>query len=422
MNLRVSLFLLLAVVTLGMNTANSKIWEATDDWSMHWEEEYADWISSRKVHKGMFVNRNSPYYGIKADCADAVYAMRAIFAYENSLPFKISAPSGSRGYFPYISNETSRFSNAGRPVKQLVAMINYLGMQVGTEHLAYNDSLPVKIKRIMPGTFNMYKIRIQNKTIRHTYIIKDIMQNGDFDLIWSTQAIARERAAMNGRVKTLTKAPTKGWGFRRFKWPQYIDDSASIYPVDFGYSTEQYQLVNQLGVRKFFRHVKKSLATVMESYDVMLKKQFNSLCVEAQDRIKTVQGALAYRNSINGRCMNYSEYDTYSTPSRDRDLVATFNNLKNLMQDIQDDGAAASVDFDLYEMMAAIFKNTNNRSHAFSQLSAKCPIKVSSYKTINLQQLYYRFDKGMISSHPNDGLDQRWGETTSNRTRCKKWY
>lgn len=422
MKLKFLKLVLLVLISLVATEAKCEIWKATEQWDMAWEEEYARWISSARVNTGLFMDRRSKYYGIKADCADAAYAMRAIFAFENSLPFKISAPSGSRGAFPHISNDTNSFSSHGSPVKQLVAMINYLGLQVGTEHLSYKDSLPVSIEGIIPGTFNMYKIKQSGNYIRHTYIIKDVQKSGDFELIWSTQAIARERALMQQRVKSLSKPPTQGWGFRRFKWPQYLDESASIYPHDFNYSNEQYQLVSQLGTRGFFRHVKNSLATEKETYQQLLVKKFNSLCLEARDRVNNVNGALVFRQSINGRCMDYSEYDAYSTPSRDKSLQDTFIDLDFLVKEIVQVGAVSSVDHDSFEIVKSIFNFSNANSYYQDQLARACSISISQSKSINLGELYFRFQNGSVSSHPNDGLEQRWGETTQGRTNCKKWY
>ena len=58
----------------------ASVWEDTQSWSVQYEEEYSQWVSSNKVFEGIFVDKSSPYYGIKVDCADTAYAFRAIFA------------------------------------------------------------------------------------------------------------------------------------------------------------------------------------------------------------------------------------------------------------------------------------------------------------------------------------------------------
>lgn len=46
---------------------------------MEWEKKYANWIQTSAVHTRMFTSKKSKYFGVRADCADAAYALRAIF-------------------------------------------------------------------------------------------------------------------------------------------------------------------------------------------------------------------------------------------------------------------------------------------------------------------------------------------------------
>ena len=63
------------IAILIMNqTASAMIWEDSQVWSLEWEKKYATWMGSDAVHKDLFVSKQSKYYGITADCADASYA------------------------------------------------------------------------------------------------------------------------------------------------------------------------------------------------------------------------------------------------------------------------------------------------------------------------------------------------------------
>ena len=69
----------------------------------------------------MFNDPKSPYYGISTDCADTAYALRAIFAFENKLPFAITNPSGNRGASLSLNNKSKKFDSAGPENKRPAA-------------------------------------------------------------------------------------------------------------------------------------------------------------------------------------------------------------------------------------------------------------------------------------------------------------
>jgi hypothetical protein len=406
--------------------ANSSVWQASNTWDMQWEEKFAQWMMSAKVHKNIFVGKNSPYYGIKADCADASYALRAIFSMENSLPFQVKDPSGSRRGFNGLSNETNKFDYAGAKEKRLVAFINYLGASVGTEHLNYHDTLPVKIESVSPGMLYTYKIkRAFNKSIRHAYNIKDITETGDFDVIYATQAIAKKGLPLNYRRGfAFSNAPQTVWGFKRFKWPSELRSSASVYPEDYGYSQEQFDLAKSLGARGFFRHVKNTLKLADQTPLELLQSKMKTLCRAANDRVEYVNQGLEHHRQTRGRCMNYADYDAYSTPSRDKSLQNDFENLFYEMSVLENSGEFREVGYAYWDLLQEIRSGQaqGRDRNLDSELMNLCSITYKAGATIHLAELYRRMDAGLLSSHPNDEMAQRWGETGRNRTRCRVWY
>ncbi|MCO4795474.1 MAG: hypothetical protein KC493_17265 [Bacteriovoracaceae bacterium] len=403
----------------------SAVWEDTESWSMEWEEKYAKWISGNDVNPRMFVSKTSKYFGIKADCADAAYALRAIFSMENSLPFKVhTPPSGNTDVYKSLHNRTEKFDEVSESsTKKLIAMINYLGTSIGTEHLTHRDTIPVKISSITPGMLFTYKIKGRNrKFIRHAYNIKNISPLGNFDVIYATQAIARDNLPMMRKTGFIfTHLPQGEWGFRRWKWPTHEGLTNSELPLELNYSREQYSLVKK-HKKKFFRYVKDVLKKTDESPESLLMRKIYLLCNEAQERVKYVNQGYSYLRSINGRCMDYSEYDAYSTPARDDSLLSTIKTLKADYNDILERGLGAQVHVQLLDAVRAIFKGYRRGSNAEYNLNNLCRINYSPGKSINLYHVYYRLKKGLFSSHPNDLIPQRWGETKRKRTRCKKWY
>lgn len=406
-------FLILTLFTLATQAA---VWQTTKDWSWQDEQDYEAWMKSDKANKDMFVSKESPWYGISADCADASYALRIIYSYEQGLPFAFRNPSGARGKNATITNKTSKFNKYPQGEKRVIAFINYLGLSVGTENLSYNDTYPTAISSIAPGTLFTYKIKTRNGFVRHSYNIKDISEIGTFRLLYATQAIKKERLPMKDTWdKTLVNLPHGVWGFKRFIWPGYHMKKMEKYPVDWNASKEQLNLVVRHG-KKFFSEVQKSLASVDETQEDKLQRMFNGLCEEANSRIKYVQQGVDFKKKIRNKCMNYSQYDIYSTPARDRALKGAFTNLKSLLTELEQLGGSQE-----YEIIKSIFDSQRSLSDSEALLSM-CSITYKKDTSIDLGQLWDRLSSGKLSSHPNDILEVRWGEKTSPKTRCKRWY
>ncbi len=418
---KLSLYLLL-IVSFSIGSVQAKLWSATNEWDMNWERKYSQWIQSANVHKKLFTARTSPYYGINADCADASYALRAIFSLENSLPFRVINPSGGRNAYGYLSNELDKFDRYGSAQKKLVAFINYLGDQVGTEHLSHHDTLPVKVSEITPGMLFTYKIkRFTGKTIRHSYNIKDVTMTGNFDVIYSTQAIAKSGSDMMYRQEYMfSNEPQSVWGFKRFKWPHLHNISTNRYPEDYGYSQEQYSFVDDMGPRNFFKFVKKTLQVSEETPQGMIERSLKNVCTQANDRVTYVNQALDYMNSNGHGCMNYADYDAYSTPARDKALSEAFISLFSARREIEEMGQMGEVDGPLWDVVLAIEKGEDYSSAR--DLLNTCSVTYKAGRTIHLAELHRRQKAGLLSSHPNDKVEQRWGETSRGGTRCRVWY
>lgn len=417
---KVMAFLAVLVISTNLQAA---IWQDTNTWSTEWETKFATWMKSEAVHKKLFTSKGSKYYGIKADCADASYALRAIFSLENALPFKVLNPSGSRSGFKYLNNKTDKFDRAGSQDKRLVSMINYLGDSVGTEHLSHHDTIPVKISAIDAGMMFTYKIKRRfRRTIRHSYNIKSVTQYGDFDVIYSTQAIAKNNLEMIKRNGySFSNLPHGTWGFKRWKWPQHEGMSNRSLPEVTAYSQEQYTLATELG-KKFFRYVKDKLKSSTEAPQQLLERKFRLLCIESRDRISYVNQGFDHHTRTNGKCMNFADYDAYSTPARDAALKSSYERFETDYKEIIKEGLENQVDFKILEIAKAIVKGVDEGSQVEQDLYDLCSINYMEGKNIHMAELYKRIKKEVMSSHPNDLKPQRWGDSKRNRTKCKVWY
>ncbi len=408
----------LFILALSSFKIQAAVWEDTQSWSVEYEQKFVAWVQTNAVREKMFTDRNSPYYGINTDCADTSYALRAIFAFENKLPFAITNPSGSREQSKTLNNRTNKFDYAGPENKRLVALITEIGDSVGTENLSHFDTYPIAIKSITPGSMFTYKMQARfGRFIRHSYNIKGINSVGTFDVIYSTQANHEKHGdLLRRRDREFENLPSNPWGFRKFKWPEHIGKDLSAIPAELGPSTEQFTLASQMDTRSFFKYVAKTLATTTETSGDRLARLFKAVCQESQARIEYINEALDYLKQTNNACMDYQKFDAFSTPARDGALKEMYLNLKQAFADAK---ATNSGDPQMLAFGEYIF---NKKGTAKDELLAACPIAYRAGMTIDIGTLWSRLEAGRLSSHPNDIVTVRWGEATSPLTKCKRWY
>jgi hypothetical protein len=406
--------LLIAVALTLSSLSFADVWHTNSQWNETYKEDFKSWIST-ETSTDMFTNRTSPYYGIKVDCADVTYALKAVYAYENNLPFKVRNPVYKKGHkYKYWSNEISKFDRYTDDRKRMIAFVNFLGDSLGTETLNAYDSYPIKISKVDSSDIYSYKKRTNSGYTRHTYNILDVTETGNFRLLWSNQQRKKEGSPMKyAEWSKLSKRPYKYmWGFRRLNYPSdYEIKQASRAD----YSREQYTLAKTLDEAAFFLKVKNTLKTYDESPDSNIKRHFKNLCDQAIERIDVVKSADDYRKSIGGRCMNYKEFDDYSTPSRDGRFLEQFNMLKTAVQTYKVEGTYNLVDENLKRDIYSIY-NSNSSD------TMKCPITIKAGVSISLKEIYQGLKNKMLSTHPNDNLDRRWGRSVGSKTRCKTWY
>lgn len=409
--------LLILAFSFNAHQASAAVWEDTNSWSIDYENKFTTWMGSTAVREGMFNDKSSPYYGVSTDCADTAYALRAVFAYENKLPFAIINPSGSRDISKTLNNKTNKFDYAGPENKRLVALITEIGESVGTENLTRYDTYPIAIKTIKGGSLFTYKMKAKfGKFIRHTYNIKVVNPVGTYDVIYSTQANHEKRGdLLRRRDREFENLPTDPWGFRRFKWPEHLGLGLEVIPAELGASNEQFAMANSMG-GAFFKYVSGQLATSTESSAERLTRVFNNVCQEAQARIMYVNEGLEFARKTNNACMDYTAFDAYSTPARDGALKDMFLNLESTFKGAQSQGGVDPV---ILSFADYIF---TGKGAVQAELQAACPIAYRPGVTIDLAVFWNRIKNDRLSSHPNDTVEVRWGETTKPATKCKRWY
>ncbi len=409
---KVIFFLTVLFFTL---SAQAQVWVAQKSWNSAWQDRYAQWIAS-KVGPQFFKELGGEYAKLKMDCADAHYALKVYFSYQNGLDFAVNGGK--------ITNATTRFNHLSGD-KKIAAFINFLSSSLGTESLAHQDTYPIAVREVAPGDLFMYKVGTNGNFTRHTYIVKNINVDGTFDVLYSTQDRMHKGLPLNRHKSYMfTKAPLNGgvdknhWGFRRAKLPSFASVAQeSLNFADFS----QYSLAQKLGQIGFFREVRRIHQTVTESPNMMTKRNFDTICNEVKDRVSIVTNAVKFVRGVGGRCLNYQEYDTYSTPSRDSGIRDNYRNFELDYASIVQKNQSAKVDATLFKNASVIFaKGTISGSQA-QQVYKACPVKTGA-GDVNLANFKQGLFAGKISFHPNDNESLRWGLSNSARTRCTEFY
>lgn len=414
-------FLLFFLFLIFSPSSKSDVWVGQENWSDEWETRFSEWIKSKKVHKNIFVAADSPYKGIVADCADVVYVLRAIFAFENGLNFSTKNPLASASSeVRHFSNSMTRFDHISDPLKRFVAFANYIGQILGTESLVANDSYPIELKKIIPSDMFLYKIKRNDQFVRHGYNIKNIDKRGNFEVIYSTQSIRDAGDPMFQRVKGLYNAPINyRWGFRRYDYGVSADVERSLNARG-ARSNEQFPLATTLGERGFFAHVKNLLKLEIEQPDSVFSNSLKEYCEQVVERINIVNKALAHQRVLKGECMNFADFDTHSTPSRDRRLKDMVTNLKLDFEELRPDQLNL-LSAKTLSLLEGLFHQNPTQGN-LDDLKNFCPISYKENHLVNLRDIRTRVIQGLLSSHPNDTLELRWGETTDGKTNCRTYY
>lgn len=387
-------------------SAQAAVWQDTQSWNSSWEQKYSDWVLN-SFDEEIFVTGS--YKGIPTDCADAVYAARIIFAYENKLPFIIKDSTGGSNR---LSNKMSRFDSISDSLQRVRKFINYVGDVTSTKSLP-NDTYPVAINRtnVKPGTVwsrpRVTRDNFLRRVIRagvqedpgHAEIIKEVSDTGAIYLIGST--VPKAIRQLNTTSSLVFMPIETSTGLRNWMLPEYYGRSSSNIP---GYSLEQFEEIGKgkLGRRKLSRwnhHVQDRLALREESQGETVKRQVKNVCNLVHARVEIIAKSEVYRRKLGGACMSESAYDSYSTPSRDKRIKTTLKQVA----DAADAGGFTAV----------------GKTKKLKEDLQQCPdIEIAPGRKITLYDFAIALLKGDVSSDPNDSFEARWGLGPSN-TECR---
>ena len=207
-------------------------------------------------------------------------------------------------------------------------------------------------------------------------------------------------------------------GFRRFIWPRYLKAKKSEYPAEMDYSEEQYLLAKKVSTKEFFNQIQGQLKSIDESTEDEIKRKVKSICGQIQDRVTEVNEARQFlKSKQRNYCMTYTQFDTYSTPMRDKELKESFESLKFTVKRAIASKKLKSISKEFKEVIVDLFSKKIKKN-----IKSYCEFKINDQKTLSISQVYKRMKKGLISSDPHQPAAARWGEATPIETGCKVFY
>lgn len=380
------------MIMLGIVTnAEAAVWTNKHQWNDQWESRFGNWIS-KSFTGDIFLK--GKYSGIRHDCADAVYFARLIFAYENQLPFVMQDPHNARSL---ITNDTSKFDHLPQG-QRLRPFMNYIG-NIASSNTMMQDTYPVRLDRkwFRPGVVAALPRHYQGGAEQpgHDQIVTRVDQTGVVHYLKSTVPAKVQRL----EYTTLSSfIPSSGKGsFRYWKQPQHYGKPESSLP---GYGTDQYRL-RKTNEGIYNDELQKKLALSTEGKNQKLGRLSKEICAQIKQRVPSVNEAIQFKKKIGSRCMNYEEFDAYSTPSRD-------SKIKKALQ---------------YLVYSATGSERGQLGQAAGHLNQVCgSIQYLPGKQITAAKFAERLLAGKVSSDPNQPAAARWGDQDPVKQGCKQFY
>lgn len=373
-------FLLLFFVQLSTQAA---VWENKFQWTDLWEEAYSKWVVAHwKIN--IFTDQNSILYNIPTDCADASYNMRALFAYTYKLPFQAGPYNNLIRNFDNIENETERFR----------AFIMTVNKNVGTKTLM-TDTYPIGINR---NQFRPGIIFLSDKPVNHSVQVVELSATGIPTLYDSTEP-ARVRDLFVRKSFAPYTIKSNNEGYRAFKWPEHYRLKEDQIP---GFSRQQFEIMEKFKfIDLYFSEFESLLRERPETADEKAERLLRLVCNEMHYRVQFVEDAIENNaKRPENSCYSNTQYDLYSTPSRDGKLTSMLRYTLNLLKD----GPT-------WEKLSAQNKAKYNSMFLGSATKSDnwCPIETKSKLDLKMNEIAKAALGQRLVSDPNANERQRWG-------------
>jgi hypothetical protein len=377
-------FFLLLLILLASNPCYSQMPDESPDqvwqvgerrWTIEEEERFAKWVEET-ITEDFFIR-----YRIPTDCADAVYAIRWIYARIAHLPAAATTKEGRRiGHWSTDWKHLPTDPEWDRDERFLAALF-YLFPRTWTGTLPL-DTYPVRISpdSVIPGTLFLV-------TESHTGIVGHVSRDGSH-----AHPLQTWESALPVRIQKLTLRyffsvrPERkaGSGLVKFRWPVSDSGEWKYLPVKEHpfYSEEQYAPDFNKGSADFIEAVARRMDSTNDPPMEKLTKVMGTTTRLLGERIPIVLEGC--EKCDNGGCPEASEMlEIHSTHGRDEMIVS------------------------LMEHLAGIIEWNRLDPKITKGVMEAIPIKISENQSITFCQVFQNYL--WLSHDPRNSIEARWG-------------
>lgn len=372
------LILLIFTPCLGQtpNEPPDQIWEVDDRrWTVEEERKFEKWVEET-ITEDFFISHKIP-----TDCADAVYAIRWIYARIARLPAAATTRDGK--WIGHWSTDWKHLPThpEWHQDRRFRAALFYLFPRTWTGTLPF-DTYPVRISTdsVTPGTLFL-------ETESHTGIISRVSLDGSH-----AHPLQTWESALPVKVQKLSmkyffsERPDfrAGSGIIKFRWPVFENGTWKYLPVREHpfYSEEQYAPAFRQGYADFSVAVAKRIDPNHYDPEETMVRALGSLTRILRERVPIV--LKGYQQCRNGGCPEASEgWELHNTSGRDGMILSLIDHISHLI-------------------------GSNHLDQGKTKkLMEATSIDISENHSVSLYHVYQ--NHLWFSPHPGDSIEARWG-------------
>jgi len=353
-----------------------QVWEVGDRcWTIEEERRFEKW-AEENITEDFFIR-----YRIPTDCADAVYAIRWIYARMAHLPAAATTKEGKLiGHWSTDWKHLPTHPEWDQDERFRAALL-YLLPKTWTGTLPF-DTYPVRISpdSLTPGTLFLV-------TESHTGIIGHVFLDGSHVHPLQTweSALPVKVQKLSSRYFFMGRPDFKmGSGLVKFRWPVSGNGEWKYLPVKEHpfYSEEQYASDFSKGHADFAEAVARRIDPTNYASMEKLVRVMGTITRLLKERVPIVLEG--HQECLNGGCPEGSEWwEIQSTVGRDETIILLMDHLSQIIESNHLDREMTK------KMMEAI------------------PIDISKDRSVTFYHLYQSYL--WLSPHPEDSIEARWG-------------
>jgi hypothetical protein len=405
------IFLWLAVSLVLCAPAHAAVWSVRAQWDEAAEQQFSQWLTTRVDAE--FFYEGTAWSDLAMDCADAVYALRIVFAFEQGLPFVIRDPERAGSL---ISQATTRFDHVPAGVPRVRAFIDWISGITSTRSLQ-QDTYPVTLnaQSLQPGVIYLH-------SGKHVVMIREVRADGVMRYLEATTPRAvrpmRDMLGLPVFVPGQAGNPKGSDGYRRFRHPQHYGLNAASLPL---YGEDQYELARSvnLDLIAFQQAVQALLATQAEQGWQKVRRHLVLLCQLAWDRADAVDEAQQRLREVRAqgqRCLGPADASEHSTPQRDQQLLRVAQYVLRLLDEPvgpqHQSWPPQTLRYWYFLLHLGGRLDTAKIEAVQAQYLQWCDvarIEGGPDRPMNLTDMVRLLQAGQLASDPNASLRQRWG-------------